>query len=64
MKQASQLPPAPILPSKRHASWLFLRRPKNLTAEEQGTVMRLRQLATEVDQAYLLVPQFVEMLRT
>jgi transposase len=52
------------LPSSRQASWLFLCRPEELTAKEQVTVARLRQLHPELDLAYVLAQQFVQMLRT
>ena len=61
-KQTSRLPDA--LPSKRLAAWLFVRRPEELTVEEQETLMRLRHLHPDVDLAYLFVQQFVQMLRT
>lgn len=53
---------API--SSRQATWLFLRRPEDLTAKEQDLVMKLRQLHPEVDGAYELVQYFAQMLRT
>ncbi|WP_201374422.1 transposase [Ktedonobacter robiniae] len=52
------------LPSSRQASWLFLCHPEELTAKEQATVPRLRQLHPELDLAYVLAQQFVQMLRT
>ncbi len=63
-KQApsSLLPPA--LPSARQATWLFVRRPEELTTQEKEMVERLRQLHSELDLAYLLVQQFVQMVRT
>ena len=63
-KRISRSPRVRTLPSKRLASWLFLRRPEDLTEEQQGMVMRLRRLDPEVDQAYLFVQQFVQMMRT
>jgi hypothetical protein len=66
--EASLLPDLHVhtlsLPSALLPSWLFLRRPEDLTAEDQETVMRLRQLDPEVDLAYLFVQQFVQMMRT
>jgi len=44
--------------------FLFLHRPDELSAEEQETLTQLRSLHAEVDQAYELVQQFREMLRT
>ena len=60
--QGNELSPAP-LPS-RQATFLFLRRPETLTPEEQADLLTLRQSHPEVDQAYDLVEQFVQMLRT
>ena len=44
--------------------WLFLRHQEELTTQEQETVERLRQLHPEIDLAYLLVQQFLQMVRT
>ena len=57
-----QLPRPPVL--ARQAVFLFLRRPEELKVEEQETLELLRSLHTEVDQAYALVQQFAQMLRT
>jgi transposase len=62
-KQVPRLPLTPALPSTRRATWLFLRRPEELTTQEQEMVKRLRLLHSEVDLAYLLVQQFVQMVR-
>jgi transposase len=43
---------------------LFLRHQEELTTQEQETVERLRQLHPEIDLAYLLVQQFLQMVRT
>lgn len=59
---SSQLPRAPVL--AREAVFLFLRRPEDLVAEGQETLVLLRSLHPEVDQAYGLVQQFTQMLRT
>lgn len=64
IKQTPSILYARVFPSKQLASWLFLRRPEDLTVEEQETVMRLRQLHPDVDLAYIFVQQFVEMLHT
>jgi transposase len=48
----------------RQASFLFLRRPAELDAEEQATILQLRQSHPEVDRTYDLVQQFAQMLRT
>ena len=52
------LPRPPVL--AREAMFLFLRRPEELSAEEQETLTLLRSLHSEVDQAYGLVQQFAE----
>ena len=57
-----QLPRPPVL--ARQAMFLFLRRPEELSAEEQETLVLLRSLHPEIDQAYELVQQFAQMLRT
>jgi transposase len=48
----------------RQAVFLFLRRPADLSSEEQETITLLRSLHPEVNQAYELVQQFAHMLRT
>ncbi len=58
----NQLPRPPVL--ARQAMFLFLRQPEKLEADEQETLMLLRSLHTEVDQAYELVQQFVHILHT
>jgi transposase len=63
-KQASLSPHTRVFPAKRLAAFLFLRRPEDLTAEEQESVSKLRQLDPEIDQAYLFVQQFVQMMHT
>jgi transposase len=57
-----QLPHPPVL--ARQAMFLFLRRPEELSAEEQETLVLLRSLHPEIDRAYELVQQFAQMLRT
>ena len=57
-----QLPRPPVL--ARQAMFLFLRRPEELSAEDQETLVLLRSLHPEIDQAYELVQQFAQMLRT
>jgi transposase len=66
LRQGDRLSPiqAEALISSKQATWLFLRRPEELTAKEQETVMRLRQLHPEVDLANELLQQFAQMLRT
>ncbi|MBO0793417.1 MAG: transposase, partial [Ktedonobacteraceae bacterium] len=46
------------------AMFLFLRRPEDLSDEEQETLVLLRSLHIEVKLAYELVQQFAHMLRT
>jgi len=61
--QASDLLPRPPILA-RDASFLFLRRSEELSAAEQETLLMLRSLHAEVNQAYELVQQFAQMLRT
>ena len=56
-----QLARPPML--ARQAAFLFLRRAEKLSAEEQETLLLLRQFHPEVDLAYDLVQQFAQMLR-
>jgi transposase len=49
--------------SSRQATWLFLRRPEDLTTEERQIITRLRNLNPEVDLAYETVQQFAHMMR-
>lgn len=60
--RGDMLSPAPV-PS-RQATFLFLRRPEELDAQEQETVLQLRQSHPEVERTYDLVQQFAQMLRT
>jgi len=48
----------------RQASFLFLRRPAELDAGEQQSILHLGQSHQEVDRTYDLVQQFAQMLRT
>jgi len=57
-----ELPRPPVL--ARQAMFLFLRRPAELSAEEQETLVLLWSLHPEINQAYELVQQFAQMLRT
>jgi len=59
---ASQLPRAPVL--AREAVFVLLRRTEELEAKDREMLALLRSLHPEVDQAYELVQQFREMLRT
>ena len=58
----SQLPCATVL--ARDAVFLLLRRPEERETEDQETLALLRSLHEELDQAYELVQQFTQMLRT
>jgi transposase len=61
--QALNLVPRPPI-FARHAVFLFLRRPtEELSSEEQETLVLLRSLHSEVNQAYELAQQFAHMLR-
>jgi transposase len=60
--RGADLAPTPL--SSRQASFLFLRRPEELEADEQESLLTLRHLHPEVDLAYDLVQQFARMLRT
>jgi transposase len=55
---------APVSLSSRQASFLFLRRPEKLTAEDQAALLTLRHLHPELELAYDLGQQFARMLRT
>jgi transposase len=59
--RGGDLAPPPL--SSRQASFLFLRRPEELGAEDQETLALLRSLHPEVNQAYELVQQFAHILR-
>jgi transposase len=61
---ANASPKTPPLPTPRQAAFLFLRHPEKLRVEEQETLVKLRQIHPEVDQAYDLVQQFAQLLRT
>ena len=61
---SSSFSKVPALATPRQATFLFLRRPEKLGASEQETLRQLRQIHPEVDQAYDLVQQFAQMLRT
>jgi hypothetical protein len=60
--KACTLSPTPL--SSKSAAFLFLRRPQDLEADEQETLITLRQLDSEIELAYTLVQQFAQMLRT
>jgi predicted transcriptional regulator len=58
---SDQPPHPPVL--ARQAMFLFLRRPEDLSTEDQETLRQLRSLHAEVDQAYELVQQFAHPAR-
>jgi len=60
--KACNLSPTPL--SSKSAAFLFLRRLEELEADEQETLITLRQLDPEIEMAYDLVEQFAQMLRT
>lgn len=60
---ASSSSKVPALATPRQAAFCFLRRPEKLSISEQETLRKLCQIHPEVDQAYDLVQQFVQMLR-
>jgi transposase len=60
--KGADLSPTPL--SSRQATFLFLRRSKELEMDEQETLITLRQLHPEINLAYDLVQQFAQMLRT
>jgi transposase len=60
--KGGDLAPTPL--SSRQATFLFLRRPQELTADEQEALITLRHLHPEIELAYDLVEQFAQMLRT
>ena len=61
---ASSSSKVPALPTPRQAAFYFLRRPEKLGVSEQETLRKLCQIHPEVDQAYDLVQQFAQMLRS
>jgi transposase len=63
-KQTASSSLEPTFPSARQATWLFLRHQEELTMQEKEMVERLRQLHSEIDLAYLLAQQFLQMVRT
>ena len=63
-KLRTYLSESPPLVSSRQATWLLLRQPDSLTAEERETVTTLRQLHPEIELAYGFVQEFVQMLHT
>lgn len=62
-KGTARAPSMQMSVSSRQAAWLFVRRPEDLTVEEQETMMTVRQLHPRVNLAYSLVQQFAQMVR-
>ncbi len=60
--KGSDLSPTPL--SSRQATFLFLRRPEELEADEPESLLTLGHLHAEIDLADDLVEQFARMLRT
>jgi transposase len=58
--KGGDLSPTPV--SCRQATFLFLRRSKELETDEQETLITLRHLHPESELAYDLVQQFIQML--
>jgi transposase len=63
-------PPGPVsvqpkqrVLSARQAAWLFVRRPQDLGEEEQQRLQRLCHHCTDVQTAYTLVQEFIQMVK-
>jgi Transposase and inactivated derivatives len=65
-KAAQTLPPTlPAMPlSAQKARWLFLRRPGDLTQEQQTSLHLLQEGDPELERVYELTQGFVQMIRT
>jgi len=58
------LPPHPPLAlSSLQATWLFFRRPEDLKPEERENLQQLRQASPDLETAYQLVKEFLQMVR-
>ncbi len=58
------LPPNPLLAlSSLQATWLFFRRPEDLKPEERENLQQLRQASPDLETAYQLVKEFLQMVR-
>src|SRR5438132_3053200 len=56
--------PHPLLAlSAPQATWLFFRKEEDLKAEEQETLRQLRQASPDLETAYQLVKEFLQMVR-
>jgi hypothetical protein len=63
MKQAA-IPPNPLLTlSVQQATWLFFRKGDELKPEERERLRELRQASPQLETAYQLVEQFLQMVR-
>src|SRR5260221_2934417 len=62
-KLRTRLSVSPPLVSSRQATWLLLRQPEKLTAEERETVTTLRELHPDIELAYGFVQEVAQMLR-
>lgn len=59
----SPKPPPQRRLSARQAAWLLVRRPEKLKQEEQDIIERLCQQAPQVEVAYELAQEFIQMVR-
>ena len=58
------LPANPLLAlSSLQATWLFFRRPEDLKPEERENLQQLRQASPDLETAYQLVKEFLQMVR-
>lgn len=57
------VPPKQRVLSARQAAWLLVRRPEDLREEEQQRLKRLCHHCAEVQTAYTLVQEFIQMVR-
>ena len=63
-RQTVALQPNPLLSiSASQATWLFFRRPEDLTPEEQEYLRQLRQASPLIEATYQLVEAFLHMVR-
>src|SRR6266699_3952355 len=63
-RPTENLPPNPLLAlSASQATWLFFRKDEDLKPEEQETLRQLRQASPDLETAYQLVKEFLQMVR-
>jgi transposase len=63
-RPTGSLPPNPFLAlSAPQTTWLFFRRPEELKPEEQENLRQLRQASPDLETAYQLVKEFLQMVR-